>query len=230
MLCPNRLRSTSRPAASPESKVRVRRITNARISQRQAMEVGRLALRISPPSWLESVLRPAYARGPTDLAQEDVASPLLGYADRPVRATTRRRYTVSTMIIGIDAHKRSHPTVTIDDNGRQQATKTVGTTSNDGRLRGGWLDSGRRGAEPRPVAIGRRLSRAFGGGAAAGARLGRHAGGLLRRHQRPSPTAQGRRRCRFVASRAGWITVTPSVPHSGAHRRAPPECTAPLAV
>ena len=33
------------------------------------------------------------------------------------------------MIIGIDAHKRSHTAVTIDDNGRQQATKTVGTRS-----------------------------------------------------------------------------------------------------
>jgi transposase len=35
------------------------------------------------------------------------------------------------MIIGIDAHKRSHTAVTIDDNGRQQATKTVGTTTQD---------------------------------------------------------------------------------------------------
>jgi transposase len=35
------------------------------------------------------------------------------------------------MIIGIDAHKRSHTAVTVDDNGRQQATKTVGTTTQD---------------------------------------------------------------------------------------------------
>lgn len=35
------------------------------------------------------------------------------------------------MIIGIDAHKRSHTAVTIDGNGRQQATKTVGTTTQD---------------------------------------------------------------------------------------------------
>ena len=35
------------------------------------------------------------------------------------------------MVIGIDAHKRSHTAVTIDGNGRQQATKTVGTTTQD---------------------------------------------------------------------------------------------------
>jgi transposase len=35
------------------------------------------------------------------------------------------------MIIGIDAHKRSHTAVTIDNNGRQQSTKTVGTTTQD---------------------------------------------------------------------------------------------------
>jgi transposase len=35
------------------------------------------------------------------------------------------------MVIGIDAHKRSHTAVTIDDNGRQQSTKTVGTTTQD---------------------------------------------------------------------------------------------------
>jgi transposase len=35
------------------------------------------------------------------------------------------------MVIGIDAHKRSHTAVTIDDNGRQHSTKTVGTTTQD---------------------------------------------------------------------------------------------------
>ncbi len=35
------------------------------------------------------------------------------------------------MVIGIDAHKRSHTAVTIDDNGRQQSTKTIGTTTQD---------------------------------------------------------------------------------------------------
>lgn len=35
------------------------------------------------------------------------------------------------MIIGIDAHKRSHTAVTIDGNGRQLLTKTVGTTTQD---------------------------------------------------------------------------------------------------
>jgi transposase len=38
------------------------------------------------------------------------------------------------MIIGIDAHKRSHTAVTIDSNGRQQETKPLAqrhrTTSN----------------------------------------------------------------------------------------------------
>jgi transposase len=35
------------------------------------------------------------------------------------------------MVIGIDAHKRSHTAVRIDDNGRLLATKTVGTTTQD---------------------------------------------------------------------------------------------------
>ena len=35
------------------------------------------------------------------------------------------------MIIAIDAHKRSHTAVKIDDNGRLLATKTVGTTTHD---------------------------------------------------------------------------------------------------
>ena len=35
------------------------------------------------------------------------------------------------MIIGIDAHKRSHTAVGIDDKGRARSTKTVGTTSQD---------------------------------------------------------------------------------------------------
>lgn len=35
------------------------------------------------------------------------------------------------MIIGIDAHKRSHTAVTVDGNRRQQAAKTVGTTTQD---------------------------------------------------------------------------------------------------
>lgn len=35
------------------------------------------------------------------------------------------------MVIGIDAHKRSHTAVAVDDNGRQRAAKTVGTTTQD---------------------------------------------------------------------------------------------------
>jgi len=35
------------------------------------------------------------------------------------------------MVIGIDAHKRSHTAVMVDDNGREQSTKTVGTTTQD---------------------------------------------------------------------------------------------------
>jgi transposase len=38
------------------------------------------------------------------------------------------------MVIGIDAHKRSHTAVTVDDRGRQLSTKTVGTTT-QGHLR-----------------------------------------------------------------------------------------------
>lgn len=34
-------------------------------------------------------------------------------------------------VIGIDAHKRTHTAVVVDENGRQLATKTCGTTSKD---------------------------------------------------------------------------------------------------
>ena len=34
-------------------------------------------------------------------------------------------------VIGIDAHKRGHTAVRIDENGRLLATKTVGTTTQD---------------------------------------------------------------------------------------------------
>jgi hypothetical protein len=37
----------------------------------------------------------------------------------------------SMMIIGIDAHKRTHTAVTVDEMGRQGDTKTVGTTTQD---------------------------------------------------------------------------------------------------
>lgn len=35
------------------------------------------------------------------------------------------------MVIGIDAHKRPHTAVTVDERGRAGATKTVGTTTHD---------------------------------------------------------------------------------------------------
>jgi transposase len=35
------------------------------------------------------------------------------------------------MVIGIDAHKRSHTAVMVDENGRERSTKTVGTTTQD---------------------------------------------------------------------------------------------------
>jgi len=35
------------------------------------------------------------------------------------------------MVIGIDAHKRSHTAVSVDDMGRQGFVKTVGTTTQD---------------------------------------------------------------------------------------------------
>ena len=35
------------------------------------------------------------------------------------------------MVIGIDAHKRSHTAVTVDEMGRAGVTKTIGTTTQD---------------------------------------------------------------------------------------------------
>lgn len=45
------------------------------------------------------------------------------------------------MVIGIDAHKRSHTAVMVDDNGRELATKTVGTTTQDHLRLHKWADS-----------------------------------------------------------------------------------------
>ncbi len=62
-----------------------------------------------------------------------MASTLLGYADRPVEPPTRnlgRRHT-TRMVIGIDAHKRPHTAVGVDQTGRQLSTKTIGTKSKD---------------------------------------------------------------------------------------------------
>ncbi|WP_346842936.1 transposase [Rhodococcus sp. A14] len=36
---------------------------------------------------------------------------------------------ITTMVIGIDAHKRTHATVVVDRTGRQLSTKTIGNTS-----------------------------------------------------------------------------------------------------
>src|SRR5258708_40146027 len=43
----------------------------------------------------------------------------------------RWRETCSMMVIGIDAHKRSHTAVSVDEMGRQGFVKTVGTTTQD---------------------------------------------------------------------------------------------------
>jgi transposase len=45
------------------------------------------------------------------------------------------------MVIGIDAHKRSHTAVMIDENGRERSTKTVGTTTQDHLQLLKWADS-----------------------------------------------------------------------------------------
>src|SRR4051794_41849120 len=61
------------------------------------------------------------------------------------------------VILGVDAHKHTHTVVAVDDNGRQVASRTVGTSTNEhlGLLR--WAtqfgnDTGgrRRGVEGRP--------------------------------------------------------------------------------
>ena len=61
--------------------------------------------------------------------KRSVASPLLGCADRSVPPTMEGD--MSMMVIGIDAHKRSHTAVTVDELGRRGSTKTVGTTTQD---------------------------------------------------------------------------------------------------
>jgi transposase len=47
----------------------------------------------------------------------------------PTRNLGRRHTTM--MVIGIDAHKRTHTAVGVDQTGRQLSTKTIGTTSKD---------------------------------------------------------------------------------------------------
>ncbi len=49
--------------------------------------------------------------------------------DRSVLLTTKGYHFM--MVIGIDAHKRSHTAVAVDEMGREQSTKTVGTTTED---------------------------------------------------------------------------------------------------
>jgi transposase len=49
--------------------------------------------------------------------------------DRSVPLTTKGHNFM--MLIGIDAHKRSHTAVVVDANGRERSTKTVGTTTQD---------------------------------------------------------------------------------------------------
>jgi hypothetical protein len=86
------------------------------------------------PSWLESVLRPVDTKGPADLAQEErgVAPDWDMPIDRSVPLNDGGHGFM--MVIGIDAHKRSHTAVTVDERGRQLSTKTVGTTT-QGHLR-----------------------------------------------------------------------------------------------
>jgi transposase len=44
------------------------------------------------------------------------------------------------VILGIDAHKRTHTVVAVDDNGRQLATRTLGTATPDHLALLRWAD------------------------------------------------------------------------------------------
>src|SRR4051812_17834537 len=61
--------------------------------------------------------------------QRSVAPPVLGYAHRPVRAPCCSEEPEHMVVLGIDAHKRSHTVVAVDEHGRRLSTKTIGTTT-----------------------------------------------------------------------------------------------------
>jgi transposase len=65
------------------------------------------------------------------MAEEERVSARLGSAYRPARAPRSSRDAIPMVVIGIDAHKRTHTAVLIDGNGRQLAAKTCGSTSKD---------------------------------------------------------------------------------------------------
>src|SRR5215472_16861922 len=58
-----------------------------------------------------------------------VASPPLRCAGQPVLVTSDRKATCSMVVLGIDAHKRTHTVVAVDDVGRQLGVKTTQATS-----------------------------------------------------------------------------------------------------
>src|SRR3954451_635613 len=78
-----------------------------------------------------SLLRPVHVRGPANLAYEERGIAPIGIcrSTGPCHSTTEGHG--SMMVIGIDAHKRTHTAVMVDDNGREHSTKTVGTTTRD---------------------------------------------------------------------------------------------------
>src|SRR6202162_2743367 len=102
-----------------------------RVCQCHADGVGWFAPCLFLPSWLLSLLRPVDARGPADLALEERGVAPIGICRSTGPCHPRWRETCSMMVIGIDAHKRSHTAVTVDEMGRQGFVKTVGTTTQD---------------------------------------------------------------------------------------------------
>lgn len=49
----------------------------------------------------------------------------------PALSSTLTKETDSMIVLGIDAHKRSHTVVVVDDVGRKLAERTIGTTTAD---------------------------------------------------------------------------------------------------
>src|SRR6478736_5359095 len=78
--------------------------------------------------WLSPILRPSGFVDRPAWLDRSVASPPLKCAHRPVRVTPHKE-TQTMVIFGIDAHKRTHTVVAVDETGRQLACRTFTTTT-----------------------------------------------------------------------------------------------------
>src|SRR4051812_50223539 len=109
------------------------------------------------------------------------------------------------VILGVDAHKHTHTVVAVDDNGRQVASRTVGTSTNEhlGLLR--WATQFGNDTGGRPLGIGAMpplLARPPGGRPPAGGQILRGAPKLPAPSRPASPASRRTTRSRAPGAAA----------------------------